>query len=134
MPAKITSKRHLKQRNTKIRNKRKNFSKKKCKKSHKNKKTVKFSGGSNIVMIIMMWMEGCGHCVALRDTWEKLKTEYANIQFVEMESRNLDQLLLDKYHIDSPIGYPTLVKIKNSVVQSPPTSRDIQELRKWIES
>lgn len=129
-----TNKKRSNLKKSKSRNTRRKNSKKTSRKINKRKKTVRFSGGSNNVLIIMMWMEGCGHCVALRGTWETLKTEFENVHFIEMESRNLDQNLLDKYNIDSPHGYPTLVKIKNNIVQPPPVSRDIQILRKWIES
>jgi thiol-disulfide isomerase/thioredoxin len=110
--------------------KRKTMKKKKTMRSNR-----KYKGGDNKVIVIMMWMEGCGHCVELKDTWLKLKSEFKGVKGVElidMEARNLDQELLNKYKIESPRGFPTLVKIKNGIVGPEPTSRDIDELRKWI--
>lgn len=51
-----------------------------------------------------------------------------------MESRKLDYELLKKYNIESPRGFPTLVKIKNGIVCDEPPSREIEQLRMWIKS
>ena len=96
--------------------------------------TRKYKGGDNKVIIIMMWMEGCGHCIVLKDTWLSLKNELKNVTFIDMEAKNLDHELLSKYKIESPRGFPTLIKIKNGIVGPEPTSRDINELRIWINS
>ena len=107
-------------------------------KTNRRKKTTrsgrKYKGGDNKITIIMMWMEGCGHCVVLKDTWMTLKNELTDVTFIDMEARNIDQELLNRYKIESPRGFPTLVKIKNGIVGPEPTSRDINELRKWIKS
>lgn len=115
--------------NKNMKSKRKTMKKKKSTRSNR-----RYKGGDNKVMIIMMWMEGCGHCVALKDTWQTLKNEMKNVTFIDMEARNIDNELLTKYKIESPRGFPTLVKIKNGIVGPEPTSRDINELRKWIKS
>jgi thiol-disulfide isomerase/thioredoxin len=110
--------------------KRKTLRKKKTTRSNR-----KYKGGDNKVIVIMMWMEGCGYCVELKDTWLKLKSEFKgvkDVELIDMEARNLDQELLNKYKVESPRGFPTLVKIKNGIVGPEPTSRDIDELRKWI--
>lgn len=115
--------------NKNMKSKRNTMKKKKSTRSNR-----RYKGGNNKVMIIMMWMEGCGHCVVLKDTWQTLKNEMKNVTFIDMEARNIDNELLTKYKIESPRGFPTLVKIKNGIVGSEPTSRDINELRKWIKS
>ena len=97
----------------------------------------KYNGGENIdkIIIIMLWMEGCGHCVELKKTWILLKNELKHFaSFIDMEARRIDHNLLNKYSIESPRGFPTLVKIKNGVVCGEPPSRDINELRMWIKS
>jgi thiol-disulfide isomerase/thioredoxin len=99
----------------------------------KSKKST-YGGSGNGTIILMMWMEGCGHCILLNKTWTILKNEIKNVKFVEMESRQLDYEFLKKYNIASPHGFPTLVKIKNGIVCDEPISRDIDELRKWIKS
>ena len=117
-------------------NKRNKMSKRKTmRKRRTTRSNRKYKGGDNRVMIIMMWMEGCGHCIVLKDTWLSLKNELKDVvTFIDMEARNLDQELLNKYKIESPRGFPTLVKIKNGIVCPEPPSRDINELRKWIKS
>jgi thiol-disulfide isomerase/thioredoxin len=100
----------------------------------KRAKTRRSGGNSNDTIIIMMWMEGCGHCILLNKSWVVLKEEIKTVNFIEMESKNLDHELLKKYNIESPRGFPTLVKIKNGIVCEEPPSRDINELRKWIKS
>jgi thiol-disulfide isomerase/thioredoxin len=107
---------------------------KQLKRTMRSKLNRKIKGGNHNVTIIMMWMEGCGHCVRLKDTWLSLKNELKDVTFVDMEARNIDHELLNKYSIESPRGFPTLVKIKNGIVCEEPSSRDINELRKWIRS
>jgi thiol-disulfide isomerase/thioredoxin len=117
-------------------NKRNKMSKRKTmRRKRKTRSNRKYKGGDNKeTTIIMMWMEGCGHCIVLKDTWLSLKNELKDVTFIDMEARNLDQALLEKYKIESPRGFPTLVKIKNGIVGPEPPSRDINELRKWIKS
>jgi thiol-disulfide isomerase/thioredoxin len=105
-------------------------------KSKKSKRTMRYNygGTKDNTIIIMMWMEGCGHCILLNKSWVILKEEMKSVKFIEMESRNLDYDLLKKYNIESPHGFPTLVKIKDGIVCEEPTSRDIDDLRKWIKS
>lgn len=101
----------------------------------KSRKSKRFNyGGSNDTIIIMMWMIGCGHCDLLKGTWDTLKKEMNNVKFIDMESRKLDYELLKKYNIESPRGFPTLVKIKNGIVCDEPPSREIEQLRMWIKS
>ena len=100
----------------------------------KRTRTRRSGGNINDTIIIMMWMEGCGHCILLNKSWVVLKEEIKTVKFIEMESRNIDHELLRKYNIESPRGFPTLVKIKNGIVCEEPPSRDIDELRKWIKS
>ena len=98
--------------------------------------STRYKGGNKLsnTIIIMMWMEGCQHCILLKETWLLLKNEFKFVTFIEMEARSIDNNLLNKYNIESPRGFPTLVKIKNGVVREEPTSRDINELRMWIKS
>lgn len=104
----------------------------------KTKKTnKKHNGGNrkNEIIIIMMWMEGCYHCDRLHIPWSILKNEFKLFAtFIDMESKSIDNELLKKYNIESPRGFPTLVKIKNDIVCEAPTSHDIEELRIWIKS
>lgn len=128
-----TIKNNKSRRNKSRRNKsRRNKSLKRLK--SKQTKTRRSGGNSDDTIIIMMWMEGCGHCILLNKSWVVLKEEIKEVKFIEMESRNLDHELLKKYNIESPRGFPTLVKIKNGIVCEEPPSRDIDELRKWIKS
>ena len=60
----------------------------KRKKLLRRKKTMrlKIKGGSNVT-IIMMWMEGCGHCVLLKETWLLLKEELQDVIFIDLHTR-----------------------------------------------
>jgi thiol-disulfide isomerase/thioredoxin len=121
----------LKRRNSK---KVKRRNSKKVMRSKSRRSKIFNYGGSSQTIIIMMWMIGCGHCDLLKGTWDTLKTEMTDVKFIDMESRNLDYELLKKYNIESPRGFPTLVKIKNGVVCDEPPSREIDKLRMWINS
>lgn len=101
----------------------------------KSKRNPRYNGGSHRnTTIILMSMDGCGHCMLLKKTLDLLKDEIKMVNFIEMESKSIDYELLKLYNIESPRGFPTMVKIKNGHVYDEPPSRDINELRKWIKS
>ena len=91
-------------------------------------------GGNSDTIIIMMWMKNCGYCEKLQEIWPKIKSENKNVKFIDMESSEIDYELLKRYNVESPRGFPTLVKIKNGIVCDEPQSRELNELRTWIKS
>lgn len=107
---------------------------KKTLRSKKNRSINQVGANGNNVTIVLLWMEGCSHCILLNKSWLILKEKFKNVKFIDMESRNIDYELLKKYNIESPRGFPTLIKIKNGVNCGEPNSRNIDDLIKWVNS
>jgi thiol-disulfide isomerase/thioredoxin len=78
---------------------------------------------SNVVEIMFFFATWCPHCKTAKPEWEKIKSEYSNIEihgykilFVEIDCSNPDSKttsIMDKYNVE---GYPTIILLKNNEV------------------
>jgi thiol-disulfide isomerase/thioredoxin len=80
-------------------------------------------GGRHNKVVGKLFATWCGHCTTLAPEWEKMKEEVKkntkndHIEFVEIESENLDSGLEElnkrfKTNVELKGGYPTLFKIE----------------------
>lgn len=88
--------------------------------------------------LLRVYSNNCGHCVAMKDEWEKLKelvkknNEDDNINIVDVESSYSDKL---PDNISSSIvGYPTIIALQNGDIaknyESSRTSDDMYDFCK----
>jgi thiol-disulfide isomerase/thioredoxin len=92
-------------------------------------------------VFVLIYMEGCGPCMATRPEWEKIKDEHFSKQVVVAD---IDQAVLPKLEklkekITSKIGeiggFPTMVSIINNgdKIQDYSGERKIDAFKEWIE-
>jgi thiol-disulfide isomerase/thioredoxin len=121
------------------------YSKRRLRRNNKSKKIKKrYKGGNNnIVYIIKIWAEWCGHCKTLNEIWDIIKDQVKdkNIEFIELEDNEIKNGALSKLNkrlnligkneiiID---GYPTLVKINKGKMEKYEGIRDVSSLVNWI--
>lgn len=85
-----------------------------------------------------LYMDGCGHCVALEEPWAEMKKKVGEKVFVagDIESAETDKLdeLNQKYKSNVSVqgGYPTIFKIKRGgKVEYYNGERTSQKLASW---
>jgi hypothetical protein len=103
--------------------------------SHKSKR----SNISNKTVYGKVWMNGCGHCDNVRETWIKVvesldnNDNYVNVDIlntnIESGSRALQQLTGGIVNAD---GFPTFYKIKNRQVSYYSGDRSISSFKTWL--
>ena len=95
-----------------------------------------------VPVFVLIYMEGCGPCMATRPEWEKIKDEHFSKQVIVAD---IDQAVLPKLEklkgkITSKIGeiggFPTMVSIiKNGdKVEDYSGDRKLDAFKEWIES
>ena len=96
---------------------------------------------NNKIGIVLVFAEWCGHCQALRPTWDDMvqKIDDNKYDVIEINSDNQEegiQSLKNKYEVDdiSVNGYPTIGSIKNKEFTPYNGGRNIKELIKWTKS
>jgi len=98
--------------------------------------------GKDIFMLI--YMEGCGPCNAVRPEWNKLEhvleknnKKYSNIVIVDIDKNIFEKM---RTRINSPVGYPTIkyisagAKFQEDFEKSntPNKNREIDNFVNWI--
>ena len=96
---------------------------------------------NNKIGIVLVFAEWCGHCQALRPTWDDMVKQIDDNKYdvVEINSDNQEeeiQSLKNKYEVDdiSVNGYPTIGSIKNKEFTPYNGSRNIKDLMKWTKT
>jgi len=98
--------------------------------------------GKDIFMLI--YMEGCGPCNAVRPEWSKIEhvleknnKKYKNIVIVDIDKNIFEKM---RTRINSPIGYPTIKYISSGAKfqedfensNTPNKNREIDNFVNWI--
>lgn len=106
-----------------------------------NKDTIKKDTKDNKIAIVLVFAEWCGHCRALRPTWDDMVKQIDDNKYdvVEINSDNQEegiQSLKNKYEVDDidVNGYPTIGSIKNNKFTNYNGSRNIKDLLKWTKT
>ena len=96
---------------------------------------------NNKIGIVLVFAEWCGHCQALRPTWDDMVKQIDDNKYdvVEINSDNQEeeiQSLKNKYEVDdiNVNGYPTIGSIKNNKFTNYNGSRNIKDLMKWTKT
>ena len=69
---------------------------------------LNMKGGGNKTLALFK-AEWCGHCIGFKDTWNKLKDENKNINFVTYDSE-INKEEIKKYKIE---GFPSLILLSD---------------------
>ena len=106
-----------------------------------NKDTIKKDTKANKIALVLIFAEWCGHCQALRPTWDDMVEQIDDNKYdvVEINSDNQEegiQSLKTKYEVDdiNVNGYPTVGSIKNNTFTNYNGGRGIKELIKWTKT
>jgi len=71
---------------------------------------LNMKGGGDKKTLALFKAEWCGHCIGFKETWNKLKDNNQNINFVTYDSeKNSNEI--KKYKIE---GFPTLILLSNN--------------------
>lgn len=99
-------------------------------KSHDNSILNMVGGSTNSKTLYLFKAEWCPHCVAFKDTWNKLSNDYKNkLHFIAYDSeKNADEIR--KYKID---GFPTLILMVNNKAIEYVGPRDEKSLKEFID-
>jgi thiol-disulfide isomerase/thioredoxin len=96
---------------------------------------------NNKICIVLVFAEWCGHCQALRPTWDDMVEQLDDNKYdvVEINSDNQEegiQSLKNKYEVDDidVSGYPTIGSIKNKKFTNYNGGRNIKDLLKWTKT
>lgn len=85
--------------------------------------------------IVLIHSNHCHHCTTLLEIWNSVKSNARyNTIYTDIEAntmRNQVTAFENKYHMKI-VGYPTIMKIKNNVVNTYNGDRSKESLVKWI--
>lgn len=93
-------------------------------------------------VFVLFFMEGCGHCVAMRPEWAKLKTAGADLGDVTIAA--VDSGMLDELNSNSDPkvknvttvvnGFPTIKFVRGSTVVDYDGERTVDSFKAFIKS
>ena len=96
----------------------------------KNNINLSQNGGGNKKTLTLIKAEWCGHCIAFKETWEKLPGHIKYINFKVLDSDN-NKSEIEKYNIK---GYPSIfLEIGNKKIEFN-GKRNIEEIKKFVEN
>jgi len=86
---------------------------------------LNMKGGGDKKTLALFKAEWCGHCIGFKETWNQLKNENKNINFITYDSE-INKNEIKKYNIQ---GFPTIILLLNdkAIEYVGPRSRDAIE-------
>lgn len=104
-----------------------------CTSCSANKRSENFSQTPDAKQVIMFYMEGCTHCVALEPVWKQIEQELGNTKNVIMKriEANSGHPYLKEFAIS---GFPTVYKINGDEKIKYDGDRSKADLMKFIMS
>lgn len=97
-------------------------------------------GGAKVVVIGKIYSNGCGHCQAMAQAWDKMKGKLDSNKFdvwdIEASEEPVKRIeFKQKHNIDLVSnGYPTIFKIIDGKQIDYNGERDVDSLLTWAET